>query len=67
MKQGIVREYDSYKGFGFIQTDEGDDYFVHVTGLRVDLQKKGLRTGQRVQFDVQFDVKGDKAVNVRPS
>ena len=67
MKQGKVREYDSYKGFGFIQTDDGDDYFVHVTGLRVDLQKKGLRTGQRVQFDVQFDVKGDRAVNVRPS
>ena len=67
MKQGTVREYDTYKGFGFIQTDDGEDYFVHVTGLRVDIQKKGLRTGQHVQFDVQFDVKGDKAVNVRPS
>ncbi len=67
MKQGTVREYDSAKGFGFIETDDGDDCFVHVSGLRVDLQKHGLRTGQRVQFDVQFDVKGDRAVNVRPS
>lgn len=67
MKQGTVREYDRAKGFGFVETDDGDDYFVHVSGLRVDLQRQGLRTGQRVQFDVQFDVKGDRAVNVKPA
>ncbi len=33
MKQGTVREYDSAKGFGFIETDDGDDCFVHVSGL----------------------------------
>ena len=67
MRQGTVREYDSYKGFGFIETEHGEDYFVHVSGLRIDLQKQGLRIGQRVQFDIQFDVKGDSAVNVRTS
>ncbi len=65
MKQGIVKEYDRYKGFGFISGDDGEDYFVHVRGLRVDLQNRGLRLGQRVAFDVQYDMKGDKAVNVR--
>ncbi len=67
MKQGTVREYDTYKGFGFIETDDGDEFFVHVSGIRIDQQKKGFRRGQRVQFDIQFDVKGDRAVNVRPS
>lgn len=67
MKKGTVREYDRFKGFGFIETDDGEDYFVHVSGLRVDLQKRGLSMGQRVQFDVQYDVKGDRAVNVRPT
>ncbi|MDP6396256.1 MAG: cold shock domain-containing protein, partial [Candidatus Marinimicrobia bacterium] len=46
--------------------DDGEDYFVHARGLRVDLQDRGLRPGQRVAFDVDFDMKGDKAVNVRP-
>ena len=65
MKTGTVRVYDQSKGFGFIESDDGDDIFVHVSGLRVDLQKQGLRQGLHVQFDVQYDVKGDRAVNVK--
>ena len=67
MKTGTVRKYDESKGFGFIESDDGDDLFVHVSGLRVDLQKQGLRQGLHVQFDVQYDVKGDRAVNVKIS
>ncbi|NOZ04688.1 MAG: cold-shock protein [FCB group bacterium] len=66
MKRGIVKEYDPNRGFGFIQDENGDDYFVHVSGLRPHLQQRGLRPGQRVLFDVDFDVKGDRAINVRP-
>ena len=65
MKMGTVKEYDPTKGFGFITGEDGGDYFVHVTGLRINLKKKGLRKGQRVMFDVMFDVKGDRAVNVK--
>ncbi|MFQ6615914.1 MAG: cold-shock protein [Fidelibacterota bacterium] len=64
MKWGRVKEYDPERGFGFITGDDGDVYFVHVSGLRVHLKKEGLRKGQRVRFDVMFDVKGDRAVNV---
>lgn len=66
MKHGVVKEYDRSKGFGFISGDDGDDYFVHVSGLRQHLQNRGLRTGQRVVFDVDFGMRGDKAINVRP-
>ena len=65
MKKGIVKEYDRMKAFGFITADDGDDYFVHVSGLREHLKERGLRAGQRVSFDVDCDVKGDRAVNVR--
>ncbi len=65
MKHGVVKEYDRSKGFGFISSDDGDDYFVHVSGLRQHLQNRGLRTGQRVVFDVDFGMRGDKAINVR--
>ncbi|MDP6755572.1 MAG: cold shock domain-containing protein [Candidatus Marinimicrobia bacterium] len=63
---GTVKEYNQMKGFGFISGDDGQDYFVHVYGLGPKLKKFGLRIGQRVAFDVDFDMKGDKAINVRP-
>ena len=65
MKKGVVKEYDQLKGFGFITGDDRGDYFVHVSGLREHLKSRGLRTGQKVSFDVDFGMKGDKAINVR--
>ena len=64
---GIVKEYSKQKGFGFISGDDGEDYFVHVYGLGPKLKQSGLRAGQSVVFDIDFDMKGDKAINVRPS
>ena len=63
---GTVKEYDRNRGFGFITGDDGDDYFVHVSGLGPKLQKFGLRAGQKVAFDTDYAHKGDKAINVRP-
>ena len=63
---GTVKEYDKTKGFGFISGDDGEDYFVHIYGLGPKLRKFGLIQGQRVAFDIDFDMKGDKAINVRP-
>tara|TARA_B100000427_G_C15507486_1_gene594669 strand:+ start:2225 stop:2428 length:204 start_codon:yes stop_codon:yes gene_type:complete len=65
MKKGIVKEYDLTKGFGFITSQDNEDYFVHVSGLREHLKNRGLHAGQRVSFDVEFGMKGDKAINVR--
>ena len=65
MKKGVVKEYDPIKGFGFITTNNNEDYFVHVSGLREHLKSHGLKKGQTVSFDIDFDMKGDKAINVR--
>ena len=65
MTRGVVKEYDRLKGFGFIAGNDGEDYFVHVSGLREYLKGKGLRSGQKVSFDIDRDIKGDRAVNVR--
>tara|TARA_B100000029_G_scaffold412810_1_gene415580 strand:+ start:241 stop:444 length:204 start_codon:yes stop_codon:yes gene_type:complete len=65
MKKGIVKEYDRTKGFGFITGLDNEDYFVHISGLREHLKRNGLRAGQKVSFDVDFGMKGDKAINVR--
>ena len=63
--KGIVKEYDNSKGYGFIAGENGEDYFVHVSGLREHLKAKGLRNGQKVLFDIDREIKGDKAVNVK--
>ena len=65
MKKGIVKEYDPKKGFGFITSNEQEDYFVHASGLREYLKSRGLKRGKNVSFDIDFGMKGDKAVNVR--
>ena len=65
MIKGTVKEYDNVKGYGFIIGEDDRDYFVHVSGLRPQLQQRGLREEQKVLFDAEFGVKGDKAVNVR--
>jgi CspA family cold shock protein len=65
MIKGTVKEYDTTKGYGFIIGEDDRDYFVHVSGLRTNLQQRGLREGQQVLFDRDFGMKGDKAINVR--
>ena len=64
MTRGVVKEYERLNGFGFIVGDDGEDYFVHISGLSEHLKGKGLRGGQKVSFDIDSDIKGDRAVNV---
>ncbi len=68
MKIGTIRHYDPEKKFGFIRSEDGVDYFFHGGGLSPRLQRvtRLLREGFRVKFDTDFDMKGDKAVNVQP-
>jgi cold shock protein len=55
MEKGTVKFYNSQKGFGFIQPDNGGkDVFVHATALeRAGI--RGLIEGQKVSFDTQED------------
>lgn len=64
MTIGVVKFFNTSKGFGFIAPDGGGkDVFVHVTAVqRAGLQS--LSEGQRVSFDVVDDRKGKKAENL---
>ena len=61
MTHGTVKFYNSQKGFGFIQPDDGGkDVFVHATALeRAGLH--GLNEGQKVSYDEQRDPKRGKS------
>jgi len=60
---GIVKWFDGRKGYGFIETDEGGDVFVHRNDI-IGSGFKSLEEGARVTFDVEKDAKGQKAVKV---
>ncbi|MBN2554310.1 MAG: cold-shock protein [Anaerolineales bacterium] len=60
---GTVKWFNSEKGFGFIERDEGDDVFVHYTAIQGD-GYRNLEEGQRVEFAIEQGPKGLQAANV---
>lgn len=63
MQTGTVKWFNAEKGFGFIETEEGNDVFVHFSAIAGDGYKT-LDEGQRVQFNVVQGNRGPQAENV---
>lgn len=63
MNKGKVKWYNESKGFGFIETQEGKDIFVHRSGLVSPYN--GLNPDQEVVFDIKQGDKGEIAYNVK--
>ena len=61
---GTVKFFNSEKGYGFISREQGDDVFVHYSGIEGS-GYRSLEEGQRVQFEVVRGRKGDEAQQVR--
>jgi CspA family cold shock protein len=63
MHHGKVKWFNTEKGYGFIDYNDGDDVFVHFTGI----QAEGFRTleeGQEVSFEIIEGTRGPQAANV---
>lgn len=66
MATGTVKWFNTQKGYGFIQPDDGgSDIFVHISAV----EQAGMRTlneGQKVNYEEQQDPKRNKtyAVNI---
>lgn len=63
MQLGTVKWFNSEKGYGFIECNNGDDVFVHFTGIQGD----GFRTlqeGKTVSFEIIDGNRGPQAANV---
>ena len=62
--KGTVKFFNAQKGFGFISGEDGNEYFVHISGLADNVR---LQENDPVTFDVEDGDRGPKAVNVNPS
>ena len=64
MEKGIVKWFNSEKGFGFIEREGGDDVFVHFSAIQGE-GFKTLEEGQPVTFEVEEGQRGPQATNVQ--
>ncbi|OIP98343.1 MAG: cold-shock protein [Syntrophobacteraceae bacterium CG2_30_61_12] len=64
MAEGRVKWFNEKKGYGFIQSEEGQDVFVHFSAIEGS-GFKTLEEGQQVTFEVTNGAKGPQAANVR--
>ncbi|MBI5191719.1 MAG: NYN domain-containing protein [Nitrospirae bacterium] len=58
---GVVKKKVADRGFGFIQTEEGLQYFFHLTDLEGDLEFQEVEEGLHVEFEIKKDPNHDKA------
>lgn len=64
MNRGTVKWFNNQKGYGFISDEEGNDIFVHYSGINSN-GFKSLEEGQAVEFEVTQGEKGPQAIEVR--
>ncbi len=63
MSKGTVKWFNNQKGYGFICDEQGNDVFVHYSGLEMEGYKT-LEEGAAVEFEVTEGAKGAQAIHV---
>ena len=66
MAVGVVSSFNDEKGYGFIESDDGEKIFVHHSNIVME----GFRTlapGTKVSYDTTVGKRGQEAINVHPS
>jgi CspA family cold shock protein len=60
--KGTVKWYNSYKGYGFIEGEDGQDVFVHRTAVPMGTD---LYEEDKVEYEIEDSERGLRATNVK--
>ena len=61
MISGTIKIWKEVEGWGFIEGDDGEDYFLNIANIR---KGQSVRINSRVKFDVNQGQRGPEAENV---
>lgn len=64
MTQGVVKFFNSTKGFGFIVAEDGQEVFFHRSNVKNAGFRDVLYQGDHVQFELKVEQKGKRAYNI---
>jgi len=59
--EGTIKWYNFRKGYGFVEGEDGEDYFVHFTAVPKDVK---IMENDKVSFDPTENEKGKQASNL---
>ena len=63
MTEGTVKWFDAKKGYGFIETEEEGDVFVHFSAIETEGYRT-LNEGEKVSIEIEQGEKGPQAKKV---
>ena len=61
MISGTIKMWKEAEGWGFIEGDDGEDYFLNISNVR---RGQSIRVNSHVKFDVSQGQRGPEAENV---
>ncbi len=62
---GKIKKLVSDRGFGFIQAEDGQEYFFHRSSVEPSSGFDAMRQGDEVSFEVEASPKGPRAGHVK--
>ena len=60
--KGTIKWYNTRKGYGFVQGEDGKDIFVHRSSVPEGVF---LNEGDAVEYEVEDSDRGPKAINIK--
>ena len=61
MQLGVIKKWEYTSGWGFIEGDNGEDYFFNISNVR---KGQKMRVGLNVKFDPSEGQRGPEAENI---
>ena len=60
MLTGKIKVWNNNSGWGFIESSDGEDYFLNIKNIR---SGQIVKVGSKVKFDIEESSRGPQAVN----